>query len=58
MEMDKQLLSQLETLRNKMVEIALLKDNLLHGEVIMLSQSLDKIIMQVQKDRRKLSRAN
>ncbi|MNH36885.1 Spo0E like sporulation regulatory protein [compost metagenome] len=58
MEMDKQLLSQLETLRNKMVEMALLKDNLLHGEVIMLSQSLDKIIMQVQKDRRKLSRAN
>lgn len=56
--MDKQLHLQMEQLRNKMVETALLKQNLLHRDVITLSQSLDKIIIQVQEAHRALSRAN
>jgi hypothetical protein len=49
--MEKQTLVQMEHLRNKLVETAMLKQNLLHGEVISLSQSLDKIIIQVQRER-------
>lgn len=56
--MDKQLLMQMEQLRDKMIETALLKQNLLHRDVITLSQTLDEIIMQVQEERRALSRAN
>ncbi|WP_084134581.1 aspartyl-phosphate phosphatase Spo0E family protein [Paenibacillus harenae] len=56
--MDKQLLVQMEHLRDKMVETAILKQSLLHRDVISLSQSLDKIIVQVQEERRLLSQAN
>ncbi|CAM3966055.1 aspartyl-phosphate phosphatase Spo0E family protein [Paenibacillus alkaliterrae] len=56
--MDKQLLIRMEQLRNKMEETALLKQNLLHRDVILLSQSLDEIIVQVQRERYALSRAN
>ncbi|MBD2869591.1 aspartyl-phosphate phosphatase Spo0E family protein [Paenibacillus arenilitoris] len=56
--MDKQLLVQMELLRDKMVETAMLKQNLLHRDVITLSQSLDKIIVQVQEERRLLTQAN
>ncbi|MCA0754481.1 aspartyl-phosphate phosphatase Spo0E family protein [Paenibacillus sp. N4] len=56
--MDKQLLIQMEQLRSKMVEMAALKQNLLHRDVILLSQSLDEIIVQVQRERLALSRVN
>ncbi len=49
--MENQTLVQMEHLRSKLVETALLKQNLLHGDVIVLSQLLDKIILQVQRER-------
>lgn len=56
--MDKQLLLQLEKLRNEMVETALIEQNLLHRDVLVLSQSLDEIIVLVQSKRRFLTQAN
>lgn len=55
--MDKQLLVQLEQLRNAMVEAAISEhNNLLHRDVLTLSQSLDEIIVRVQSERRLLAR--
>ncbi|WP_138753440.1 aspartyl-phosphate phosphatase Spo0E family protein [Paenibacillus sinopodophylli] len=51
--MDKQLLTQMEQLRKKMIEAALLNESLQHLDVLMLSQSLDEIIVQVQKRERR-----
>lgn len=48
--MDK-LLLELEKLRGEMVETALLEQDLLHQDVLVLSQSLDEIIFQVQSER-------
>ncbi|MDQ6421016.1 Spo0E family sporulation regulatory protein-aspartic acid phosphatase [Paenibacillus sp. LHD-117] len=48
--MDK-LLLELEKLRGEMVETALLEQDLLHQDVLVLSQSLDEIIVQVQSER-------
>lgn len=48
--MDK-LLMELEKLRDEMVETALLEQDLLHRDVLVLSQSLDEIIIQVQSER-------
>ncbi|WP_424766133.1 aspartyl-phosphate phosphatase Spo0E family protein [Paenibacillus sp. sgz302251] len=56
--MDKHLLTQMEQLRNMMMETAQLKQSLLHHDVLILSQSLDEIILQVQEERRMLSRFN
>jgi len=56
--MDKQLLLQMEQLRSKMVETAHLKQNLLHRDVLIISESLDEIIIKVQVERKALSRAN
>jgi hypothetical protein len=53
--MDKQLITQMEQLRKKMIEAALLNESLQHLDVIMLSQSLDEIIVQVQRERRAYS---
>jgi hypothetical protein len=55
--MDKQLLMQLEQLRNAMVETAISEQNLLHRDVLVLSQTLDEIIVRVQSERRMLARA-
>ena len=55
--MDKQLLMQLEQLRNEMVETAISEKNLLHHDVLALSQSLDEIIVRVQFERRMLARS-
>ncbi|WP_168119214.1 aspartyl-phosphate phosphatase Spo0E family protein [Paenibacillus sp. HB172176] len=50
--MDKQLLAQLEQLRNEMNETAqLVEQNLLHSDVLVLSQTLDEIIVRVQSER-------
>lgn len=55
--MDKQLLAQLEQLRNEMVETAISEhNNLLHRDVLTLSQMLDEIIVRVQSERRLLAR--
>ncbi|MFD0586838.1 aspartyl-phosphate phosphatase Spo0E family protein [Paenibacillus sp. GCM10027627] len=54
--MDKHLLLKLEQLRNEMVETALTEQNLLHRDVLILSQSLDEIIVRVQSERRLLAR--
>ncbi|MEK3881517.1 aspartyl-phosphate phosphatase Spo0E family protein [Paenibacillus sp. PL2-23] len=54
--MDKQLLMELEQLRNEMVETAITQKNLLHRDVLVLSQSLDEIIVRVQAERRLLAR--
>ncbi|MDF2834555.1 MAG: Spo0E like sporulation regulatory protein [Paenibacillus sp.] len=48
--MDK-LLMELEKLRGEMVETALMEQDLLHRDVLVLSQSLDEIIIQVQAGR-------
>lgn len=56
--MDKQLLMQLEQLRNEMVETAISEQDLLHRDVLVLSQSLDEIIVRVQSERRMLARTN
>ncbi|MFD0958753.1 aspartyl-phosphate phosphatase Spo0E family protein [Paenibacillus chungangensis] len=56
--MDKQLLLQLEELRNEMVETALIEKDLLHRDVLILSQSLDELIVQIQWERRPKRRAN
>ncbi|MUT65548.1 aspartyl-phosphate phosphatase Spo0E family protein [Paenibacillus sp. NEAU-GSW1] len=52
--MEKQLLIEMEKLREEMVEIAMLKQNFLNIEVLQLSQSLDKLIIQAQEERREL----
>ncbi|WP_141501001.1 aspartyl-phosphate phosphatase Spo0E family protein [Paenibacillus luteus] len=52
--MDKQLLTQMEQMRKKMIEAALLNESLQHLDVIHLSQTLDEIIVQVQRERRAL----
>jgi hypothetical protein len=52
--MDKQLITQMEQLRKKMIEAALLNESLQHLDVLVLSQSLDEIIVQVQRERRAL----
>jgi Spo0E like sporulation regulatory protein. len=52
MKMDKQLLAQLEQLRSAMMETAASRQNLLHRDVISISQSLDEIIVRVQWERR------
>ncbi|WP_042162633.1 MULTISPECIES: aspartyl-phosphate phosphatase Spo0E family protein [Paenibacillus] len=54
--MDKQLLFEMEKLRGKMVETALLKQNLLNREVLLLSQSLDKLIVRAQVEQRELAK--
>lgn len=54
--MDKQLLMQLERLRNEMVETAISEQSLLHRDVLMLSQSLDEIIVRVQSELRIMAR--
>lgn len=51
-DMDKQLLTQMEHLRKKMVDAALLNESLQHLDVLVLSQSLDEIIVLVQRERR------
>ncbi|QNK55423.1 Spo0E family sporulation regulatory protein-aspartic acid phosphatase [Paenibacillus sp. PAMC21692] len=48
--MDK-LLLELERLRGEMVETALIEQDLLHQDVLVLSQTLDEIIVQVQSER-------
>ncbi|MHA6483827.1 aspartyl-phosphate phosphatase Spo0E family protein [Paenibacillus sp. strain BS8-2] len=48
--MDK-LLLELEKLRCEMVEAALQEQDLMHQDVLVLSQSLDEIIVQVQSER-------
>ncbi|WP_082360674.1 aspartyl-phosphate phosphatase Spo0E family protein [Bacillus sp. FJAT-28004] len=52
--MDKQVLTQMEQLRKKMIEAALLNESLQHLDVLVLSQTLDEIIVQVQRERRAL----
>lgn len=52
--MEKQLIFEMEKLREEMVETAMLKQNLLNREVLLLSQSLDKLIIQAQEERREL----
>jgi len=52
--MDKQFLLQLELLRHEMVETAMQEQNLLHHDVIQLSQSLDEMINIVQSYQREL----
>ncbi len=42
---------ELEKLRGEMVETALMEQDLLHRDVLVLSQSLDEIIIQVQSER-------
>ncbi|RIX53425.1 aspartyl-phosphate phosphatase Spo0E family protein [Paenibacillus nanensis] len=55
--MDKQLLAQLEELRSEMVETAISEhNNLLHRDVLTLSQMLDEMIVRVQSERRLLAR--
>ncbi|HUC90811.1 MAG TPA: aspartyl-phosphate phosphatase Spo0E family protein [Paenibacillus sp.] len=49
--MDKQLLVQVERLRGKMIAAAT-KNNILHQEVLHLSQSLDELILRVQVEKR------
>ncbi|MDQ0058257.1 hypothetical protein J2T15_001035 [Paenibacillus harenae] len=58
MDMNRQLLLQMEQLRGKMVETALLRQSFLHREVITLSQRLDEIIVRLQKEQAALSKAN
>lgn len=55
--MDQQLLAELEQLRTEMVETALLEQNLMHRDVLLLSQSLDKMILRVQYERKELELA-
>ncbi|MFX3633549.1 MAG: aspartyl-phosphate phosphatase Spo0E family protein [Candidatus Pristimantibacillus sp.] len=55
--MDKQLLLEVEQLRDKMVETALVKQTFLNCEVLQLSQSLDELIVRVQEKQRELSLA-
>lgn len=55
--MDEQLLMQMERLRDKMVEKAITEKNLLHRDVLVLSQSLDQIIVKVQSEQRELALA-
>ncbi|WP_082967663.1 Spo0E family sporulation regulatory protein-aspartic acid phosphatase [Paenibacillus oryzae] len=52
-----ELLEQLEQLRTEMVETALQEQSLLHRDVLVLSQSLDKVILRVQIKRRELELA-
>lgn len=52
--MDKHILQQLELLRHEMVETAMQEQNLLHHDVIQLSQSLDEMINIVQLQQREL----
>jgi|GEM_PF-6667316 hypothetical protein len=52
-----ELLVQLEQLRTEMVETALQEQSLLHRDVLVLSQSLDKVILRVQIKRRELELA-
>ncbi|GKU79616.1 aspartyl-phosphate phosphatase Spo0E family protein [Paenibacillus sp. L3-i20] len=54
--MDKHLLLQLERLRNEMVKTAITEQNLLHRDVLVLSQTLDEIIVRVQSERRTLAK--
>lgn len=58
MDEEMQLLLQMEQLRSKMVETALMRQSFLHREVITLSQTLDEIIVRLQKERALLPRAN
>lgn len=46
--MDKQLLVEIEQLRGKMVEKAMIKKTFVHREVIQLSQLLDELIVREQ----------
>ncbi|QJC51811.1 aspartyl-phosphate phosphatase Spo0E family protein [Paenibacillus albicereus] len=46
-----QLHQQIERLRGQMVETASLKNTLLHGEVLQISQTLDLLIVQIQEER-------
>ncbi len=55
--MDKYFYEQLELLRHEMVETALLTNNLLHHDVLELSQSLDEMIILVQCKQRVLEKA-
>lgn len=49
--MDKQLLAEVETLRGKMVAAAVRQQNILHRDVLLLSQSLDQLILKVQTEK-------
>lgn len=49
--MDKQLLLEMEQIRDKMVETALVKQTFLNREVLRLSQSLDELIVRAQEQR-------
>ena len=54
--MDKQLVLEMEQLRDKMVETALVKQTFLNREVLQLSQTLDELIVRAQEEQRALSR--
>ncbi|QAY66220.1 Spo0E family sporulation regulatory protein-aspartic acid phosphatase [Paenibacillus protaetiae] len=49
-EMDKHLLLEMENLRVQMVETALVKEDFLNREVLLLSQSLDLLIVRAQEE--------
>jgi hypothetical protein len=49
--MDKHLLAQMERLRGMMVATAIRKQNILHRDVLLLSQMLDQLIMKAQADK-------
>ncbi|WP_165279937.1 Spo0E family sporulation regulatory protein-aspartic acid phosphatase [Paenibacillus protaetiae] len=48
--MDKHLLLEMENLRVQMVETALVKEDFLNREVLLLSQSLDLLIVRAQEE--------
>ncbi|ASS65067.2 MULTISPECIES: aspartyl-phosphate phosphatase Spo0E family protein [unclassified Paenibacillus] len=47
---------QIERLRGQMVQSAATQNTLLHREVLRISQSLDRLIVQVQEERMTKSR--
>ncbi|MCQ6558101.1 aspartyl-phosphate phosphatase Spo0E family protein [Paenibacillus mendelii] len=52
--MDNQTNRRLERLRGQLVDEAIRKDDLLHQDVLVLSQSLDRLIVEVQTEKRRL----
>lgn len=52
--MDNQTNHRLERLRGLLVDEAIRKDDLLHQDVLVLSQSLDRLIVEVQTEKRRL----
>ncbi|UVI32331.1 aspartyl-phosphate phosphatase Spo0E family protein [Paenibacillus spongiae] len=51
--MDNQTNRRLEWLRGELVNEAIRKDDLLHHDVLVLSQSLDRLIVEVQTEKRR-----